>query len=190
MNDLHIISQTLFEPSDIIELRCIRGKAPDVQIKKLWTTAAAVPSMLGELHELNMQGYNIYFGPNPRIESGKSKDENVKLARCLFCDFDNVAPGDGCGRLEFIWNDIFLRGLPEPTLAVHSGHGLHTYWRLDEPIELPRWRAMQEKLNDKLDADPAIKNYERIMRLPPFVNTKRVPYQDCFVCWSPNYASR
>lgn len=178
MNDL--VSH-IFEPEDIVELRCIRGR----DVVKRWTTAADLPDMAEELHDLNQQGYNIYYGPNPRKESGKSGDDNVLLARCLFCDFDNLDPGDGCGRLEFVWTDIFMARLPEPTLAVHSGHGLHIYWRLDEPIlDLNKWKVVQEKLNSRLGADKTIKNPERIMRMPGFLNTKKDPYQDCFICLS------
>lgn len=191
MKDISIITETLFEPSDIVELRCIRGKTPDVQIKKLWTTAAMLPDMADELHELNEQGYNIYFGPNPRKESGKSGDNNVLLARCLFCDFDDIEPGDGCGMFEFVHTDIFLAGLPEETMAVHSGHGIHVYWRLAEPIlDLNQWKQTQEKLNRRLGADVTIKNPERIMRIPGYLNTKEQPFQDCFVCWSPTHADR
>ena len=183
MNDIRTITNTLFEPGDIVELRCIRGKRPNAQIQQRWTTAEELPSIADELASLNKQGYNVYYGVNPLKAKGKSGDDNVLLARCLFCDFDDVEPGDGCGMFEFVHTDIFLAGLPEETMAVHSGHGIHVYWRLDEPIhDLNIWRAMQEKLNRRLGADPAIKNPERIMRLPGFMNTKELPFQDCFVC--------
>lgn len=185
--DIQIIISTLTEPDDIIELRCIKKGE---KIKSFWTLAADVPSMHDELQRLNMEGYNIYWGVNPRKGFGLSGDKNVSLARCLFADFDHLEPGDGCGRLEFIWNDIFLAGLPEPTLAVHSGHGLHVYWRLTKPItDLALWHDTQDRLNKLLGADPCIKNPERIMRIPGFLNTKSEPWQSCFICWRPVDAS-
>jgi len=181
MSDIQIIAQTLFEPGDIIELRFILKGKP---VLKRWTTAQDLPDMADELDALNRQGYNIYFGPNPRQATGTSGDENVKLARCLFCDFDGIDPGGGCGRFEFVYTDIFGAGLPEPTLAVHSGHGVHVYWRLDEPMyDMNLWRSMQSQINARLGADRTIKNPERIMRLPGFLNTKREPYQETFICW-------
>ena len=85
---------------------------------------------------------------------------------------------------EFVYTDIFMAGLPEPTIAIHSGHGIHVYWRLAEPLhDLDLWRSMQSQLNDRLDADKSIKNPERIMRMPGYMNTKEEPYQDCFICW-------
>lgn len=191
MSDIETITTILFEPGDNVEVRCIKGKVPDVKIQKRWTLAKDLPSMSDELHELNRQGYNIYYGVNPRKSMNKSGDNNVLLARCLFADFDNVAAGDGLGIFEFVHTDIFLAGLPEETLAVYSGHGLHVYWRLEEPIhDLNVWRSLQIRLNAKLKADPAIKNFERFMRLPGYKNTKKEPYQDCFIVWSPIHANR
>lgn len=173
----------LTEPTDIIELRCIKkGGKP----KSFWAQSADIPSMHDELQRLNMEGYNIYWGPNPRKGFNLSGDKNVALARCLFADFDHLEPGDGCGRLEFVWTDIFLAGLPEPTMAVHSGHGLHAYWRLTEPMtDLTLWHDTQDRLNRLLKADRTIKNPERIMRLPGYLNTKEKPWQTCFICWRP-----
>lgn len=180
LEDIQTLTETLFDPDDIVEIRCIKGR----QIAKRWAQAASLSEMACELDELNRRGYNIYYGPNPRKDRGKSGDDNVLLARCLFCDFDNVEPGDGCGRFEFVYTDILLAELPEPTLAVYSGHGVHAYWRLSKPLQdLNIWRTMQSQLNKRLKADPSIKNPERIMRLPGFKNVKRQPYPDCFVCW-------
>ncbi|HML73585.1 MAG TPA: DNA-primase RepB domain-containing protein [Anaerohalosphaeraceae bacterium] len=186
MSDLQIITDTLFEPDDIVEIRCLRKLDKGNDTEHYWASAKDLSSLADELAELNRQGFNIYYGVNPRKDFNFSGDRNVLLARCLFCDFDHLEPGDGCGRLEFVWNDIFFAGLPEPTLAVHSGHGLHVYWRLAEPIlDLNVWKDTQNKLNARLGADKTIKNPERIMRLPGYLNTKKEPYQECFVCWSP-----
>ena len=178
---LETVAAALFEPDDIVELRCIGPRA----VHRRWTAAGRLASLAGELARFNRQGCNIYFGPNPRRGPGRSGDAGVHLARCLFCDFDGIPPGDGCGRFEFVHNGIFMAGLPEPTLGIASGHGIHIYWRLMEPLEdLVAWRAVQSGLASRLGADPAIKNPERLMRLPGFQNTKYKPYQDCFICWS------
>jgi hypothetical protein len=187
MTDIQTIITCLFEPDDIVELRCIRGKE---DVIKRWVCAKELPSMTEKLTAWNQQGYNIYYGVNPRREAGKSGDANVLLARAFFCDFDHIEPGDGCGRFELVYTDILLSGLPEPTLAVHSGHGLHCYWRLAEPLtDLALWRDMQSRLNEKLDADRNVKNAERLMRLPGFLNTKRKPFQESFICWSTHHAT-
>ncbi len=96
-NDLLTISKYLFEPKDIVEFRCIRER----DVVKRWIAADEMIQLANELAVLNSNGYNIYYGVNPRKKSGKSGDDNVKLARCLFCDFDNIEPGDGYGMFEF-----------------------------------------------------------------------------------------
>ena len=186
-NQLDQFQSLLFEPEDVVEIRCLGAGKP----VKRWTLAKDLPELYSELHALNAQGYNIYFGANPRKGFGLSGDDNVLLARCLFCDFDHIEPGDGCGMLEFIEMDIFCAGLPQPTLAIQSGHGIHTYWRLDEPIEdMAQWTSIQEAMIKTLGSDPVIKNPERIMRLPGFLNVKEKPYRDCFICWSEAHVNR
>ncbi|HOK95197.1 MAG TPA: DNA-primase RepB domain-containing protein [Anaerohalosphaeraceae bacterium] len=190
VRDIQAVAGLLFEPADIVELRAIGARCRRMRIVKRWTPAADLPAMADELAALNRQGFGIYFGVNPRRQSGCSGDSNVRLARCLFADMDDVEPGDGCGRFEFVYTDLMAAGLPEPTLAVHSGHGIHLYWRLDEPLDdLVLWQRIQSQLNERLGADKAIKNPERLMRLPGFWNTKRQPYQDCFICWGVSYAN-
>ena len=181
-SDLAAFTAMLFEPDDIVEIRCIRGKAPNTQIEKRWTIAHTLPNMADELTALNQQGFNVYAGPNPRREAGKSGDANVLLARCLFCDFDGIEPGDGCGRWEFVLGRIIEAELPEPDMVICSGHGIHTYWKLEEPLNnMEKWRQVQRRMNSVLDADRTIQNPERIMRLPGFLNVKKKPFQETFI---------
>lgn len=176
---LQTYSQMLFEPDDIVELRLIKAGAKPIQ---RWITAKELPEQAETLAQLNRQGYNIYAGPNPRKAKGQSGDDNVLLARCLFCDFDGIEPGDGCGRWEFVLGRIIEAELPEPDMAVSSGHGIHTYWKLEEPLhDMDKWRQVQQRMNSVLNADSTIKNPERIMRLPGFLNVKEKPFQETFI---------
>jgi len=179
-SDLYRYGQAVFEPHDIVELRLL-GKGNPI---KLWRAAQELPTMYEELLRYNRQGYNIYAGANPRRARGISGDEGVLLARCLFVDFDDILPGDGCGPSEFALMRIDEAGLPSPTMVISSGHGVHAYWRLFEPVDdLGRWRQLQERLIAALASDKSIKNPERIMRLPGFLNVKRKPYTECFIVY-------
>ena len=180
VTDLHRYSQAVFDAHDIVELRLL-GKSKPI---KLWRAAHELPVMYEELLRYNRQGYNIYAGANPRRARGISGDEGVLLARCLFVDFDDILPGDGCGPSEFALMRIDEAGLPSPTMVISSGHGVHAYWRLFEPVDdLGRWRQLQERLIAALASDKSIKNPERIMRLPGFLNVKRKPYTECFIVY-------
>ena len=176
---LQIYSQLVFEPDDIVELRLIKVGEKPVQ---RWIRARELTEQIETLAQLNRQGYNIYVGPNPRREVGKSGDASILLARCLFCDFDGIEPGDGCGRWEFVLCRIIEAELPEPDMVICSGHGIHTYWKLEEPLhDMDKWRHVQQRMNSVLNADSTIKTPERIMRLPGLWNVKEKPFQETFI---------
>ncbi len=180
-SDLCRYSEAVFESSDVVELRLLSKGKPPI---KLWALADELPAMQEELQRYNRQGYNIYVGVNPRKAKGTSGDESVLFARCLFCDFDDIAPGDGCGPSEFVLMRIEEADLPNPTVVIYSGHGTHCYWRLSEPIDdLDKWKQIQERLICALHSDKSIKNPERIMRLPGFLNVKEEPHTPCFIVY-------
>ena len=170
MSDFPCYIDTVFDPNDIVELRLLGKGLPPV---KRWHTAHELPGQQTDLLRLNARGYNVYVGPNPRKVAGKSGDENVLLARTLFCDFDKIPEMDGCAPWNEVSERIHEAGLAGPDLVLHSGHGLHTYWRLDEPLkDLGRWSEIQKNLIKALGSDPCIHNSERIMRMPGFQNVK------------------
>jgi len=171
---------TVLEPQDWVELRVIKPS----NAKKLWSRAGELHKLIGKLRSLNRDGFNIYFGPNPRKNYGKSGDESVDLCRCLFVDFDNLKPADG----QSLSDDIALARiseakLPKPTAIINSGHGIHAYWKLFNPLEPGFWSDTQRRLNATLQSDPSIQNPERLMRLPGFINTKAEPYVKCEVVY-------
>jgi hypothetical protein len=191
MSDLQKYINTVCEPLDIIEVRFIWPK--DVpgggKPHSIWHYAKDLPGHTAEMAAMNKRGWGVYVGVNPRKDFNLRRDENVLIARNLFCDFDDkdaavhgILPGDGCGRFEFLSCLLDDKGLPTPNMVINSGHGIHAYWRLSSPLtDLTRWEAMQQKLIDTLHSDNAIKNPERVMRLPGFVNTKYKPYTDVFI---------
>ena len=80
-----------------------------------------------------------------------------------------------------------LAGLPQPTLIVHSGHGLQAYWLFEEflPTLTPEERAFGEGLLDDwkqriqrafspFDVD-SVFDLARILRLPGTINHKATP---------------
>jgi hypothetical protein len=75
-------------------------------------------------------------------------------------------------------------GIPEPTVIVWSGHGLHVKWAFDGPLPaaaLPRWNAVQRHLHDKmqsvgLPSDAKAIDASRILRIVGTYNSG-VPVQ-------------
>lgn len=166
-----------FEPDDWVELRTINAEK---RVRKFWTRARDLSGLVPEFERLNRAGFNIYIGPNPRTGQGQSGDASVSICRCLFLDFDGIEPGDGCGRWDFVEARIEAAQLPMPTMTIFSGHGIHCYWRLDEPLSPDRWQTVQRKLIATLGADRACSNPERLLRLPGFLNHKLELSVECF----------
>jgi len=157
----------IYEPSDIIEIREIKKSEDHPRVK--WTTAADLPELAESLASDNGAGWNIYAGINPRPARNQRGDEVIDLARTIFADFDDATLDDARAR----WVAL---GMPAPTLFVQSGHGVHGYCRLTNPIDdLAAWREFQWDLAVALGADVKVKNPERIMRLPGLTNWKREP---------------
>ena len=57
-------------------------------------------------------------------------------------------------------------GLPEPLQIDTGGKSIHNYWILKKTIDPKTWKPIQERLLDYADADRALKNPSRVMRLP------------------------
>lgn len=163
INQIERFADCIFEPGDIVELR------PLPHGERSWHLASALAGEVPRLARLNRTGQNIYIGANPRKRIGGGKAEDVALARCLFVDFDGPAPSEALERIR-------AAGLPEPTITISSGHGVHNYWRLAEPLaDLARWRQLQKRLIAMLASDKNIHDPARVMRLPGFLNVKAEP---------------
>jgi replicative DNA helicase len=155
----------IFEPEDIIEFRPLPPNAG-----RRWAPLAEIPDIIDWLHKLNSdenQRVHAYFGANPRTSKGVSQAEGVKLARCLFADFDGgVLVEDALSRIK-------AAGLPMPTAVIESGNGVHPWWRLSEPMtDASLWHDRMKAIASALGSDQAICDWPRIMRLPGFVNWK------------------
>ncbi len=177
MTDYQRYIDFIFQPDDLVELRLIGDNKP---VKKIWRRAGEKLDVL-YLRLQNALGYNIYIGVNPRRATNHSGDGNIMLARFIFADFDGIEPGGGCGIWDVVEDRIYQSGIGMPDLSVFSGHGIHCYWRLAEPLrDWNRWRKLQNDLARALGGDAAICNPERLLRLPGFKNVKKHPVQ-CFI---------
>jgi RecA/RadA recombinase len=155
----------IFEPEDIIEFRPLPPSAG-----RRWSPLSEIPDIVDWLHRVNADEQlrvHAYFGANPRKEKGASQAEGVKLARCLFADFD------GGIVLEDAYARIKAAGLPWPTAILESGGGVHAWWRLDQPVtDADAWHERMKAIAGALGSDQSVCDWPRIMRLPGFVNWK------------------
>ena len=155
----------IFEPEDVIEFRPLPPAAG-----RKWSPLAEIPDIVDWLHKLNSDEnarVHAYFGANPRKKKGASQADGVKLARCLFADFD----GGVC--IEDAYSRIKAADLPMPTAILESGGGVHAWWRLDEPmLDADLWHLRMKAISSALGSDQSVCDWPRIMRLPGFINWK------------------
>ncbi|MCC7313267.1 MAG: DUF3987 domain-containing protein [Planctomycetes bacterium] len=165
--DAALFISAIFEPDDILEVRLLGAGRPFQNwLAASQFTAAIVEDIASRAADRNL---NVYVGANPRKTRSGGKAGDVALARCFFVDWDGIDEAEARGRIE-------AAGLPPPTVLVFSGHGVHAYWRLEEPIkDLALWSEYQKSLIGIVGSDPAIHDPPRIMRLPGFLNVKSAP---------------
>lgn len=114
-------------------------------------------------HEMNRDGFDLYYGVQPRTRRG-GKSEDVAGYIALPLDFDSAEDAQkGIGMLVGA-------GLP-PSAIVHSGRGAHAYLLLDAPSTTDRARGIARRLCAWTGSDPVF-DPARIMRLPGTRNWK------------------
>lgn len=72
---------------------------------------------------------NTFFGVCPRF-GGKGQFDRawqIRKVRVLWADVDQATVEEACQRVE-------KAGLPKASITVSSGHGVHLYWVLQEPL--------------------------------------------------------
>ncbi len=72
---------------------------------------------------------NLFFGVCPRSGNKGRFDLawQIRTVRALWTDIDHVSVEEARQRVD-------KAGLPEPSVSVNSGNGVHLYWLLDEPF--------------------------------------------------------
>lgn len=117
--------------------------------------ATTVESIAQTAEKFQNEGRGIYLVVN----GGGQRDAEVETCRAIFYEHDNLSKELQLG----LWETL---GLPEPTFQVDTGgKSIHSYWVLTEPIDPTRWRSLQSDLLELANADRAIKNPSRVMRL-------------------------
>jgi P4 family phage/plasmid primase-like protien len=116
---------------------------------------------------------NVYVGVATRKDTTTGTLENCRQLPALYTDIDfkKLAEAEARSRLERF---PFL-----PSITIASGGGLHVYWLLREPLELPaeepRARDALRRLALALGADLSVAECAHILRVPDTFNYKYAP---------------
>jgi hypothetical protein len=140
------------ETTPTVGIICIHDKDRDQKPHQFYGPPA---SWWEDVSKLNDQGYGVFVYVN-ELDGKGFKNENVTSVRAVFVDKDN-GPFD-------------MKDLPvKPTLMVHSGHGDHAYWVIENEAQgngLEHFEEMQLRMAWRLGTDDSVKNLARVMRMP------------------------
>ena len=118
-------------------------------------------------------GFGIFFAVST-IEADKPrKKEFARNLPFLFADIDAKDHDIPIDQIV----DILMKLDCPPTRIHHTGRGLHVFWVLDVPVELPegmeRAEDLLRRLADHLGGDRQVAHCVALLRLPGTHNTKR-----------------
>jgi len=120
---------------------------------------------VGEKFEVR-QDTNTYFGVFAR-SARNGKTEACTTTGALWADFDGVT-------VDVVHERIVRAGLPGPSVWIHSGHGIHTYWLLNSRAG-EEAVAIVKAIAKATGADSRPAHKAAVMRLPGSTNVKGDP---------------
>lgn len=177
----HFLESWFGNCDGLVELRCL---TPHCALQEFFALTH-LEKMADRAVELSRERAEVYFGCATRVKvRGRPRGRNADVLHIpgLWCDLD-FSEVDGIDVMERL--ESFR---PRPTQIVHSGGGLHVYWKLVEPgLPTPQRRAMLRAVTRALGADPAATDFARVLRVPGTWSWKRelpVRLLDCRCLWT------
>ncbi|BAY42404.1 hypothetical protein NIES2111_68270 (plasmid) [Nostoc sp. NIES-2111] len=117
--------------------------------------AKSVNQLVQLAAQFQAEGRGVYFVVN----GGGHTNESVNACRAIFYEHDNLDKQIQ----KHLWRSLCL---PEPSLQIDTGgKSIHSYWIFDSKISPQQWKQLQTDLLEYTDADRALKNPSRVMRL-------------------------
>ena len=128
------------------------------------------PKSTGNINpELNSKGYESYFTVNGFAGSPNAQKSNCTNLNSFFVDIDGRKDPSELEKIKDRFN---------PSFITETQNGYHIYWLLDEPIfkaevspeewdeSIARWERIEQAIVIEFNADPAVKDVPRILRVP------------------------
>ena len=122
------------------------------------------------------EGAGIYYGVAlRRVGALRGRKTDIIAIPAVWCDVDTEKMGWDMNRTILACKTSPLR----PSAIVNSGHGLHLYWLLAEPVVLEPFDQQLvnrvedlRRLNEIFGCDPTL-DISRILRVPGTINVKK-----------------
>jgi predicted P-loop ATPase len=156
------------DPESWVEIRGIEDRREGA-VERTWLKREDVISNLDVLYtEARKDGKAVFFGVLPRIQ-GKGTSEDTLPSRVAWSDIDFKTLPE-----EEAWTRVLAFPIV-PNIIVHSGHGIHLYWLLKEPVPPDLLSECSQRASLALGADHCF-DAARILRMPGSFNLKS--------CWT------
>lgn len=164
----------IFDPTDIIEVRGFQGDAGK-RVRWFGFTHQFRNGLSEKILNANSKGFDLYQGVNPRPMVGAGKSADITTFRTLCVDLDpDEEAGEESVCIDEALYQLSRSGLPEPSVILDSGRGIHFYWKLIEAItDSKQWRLAQKSIIGRFrSSDKRIHDPARVMRMPGTINYK------------------
>jgi hypothetical protein len=162
-----------------LELRPFKNSKPN---QSIFLPILELPNRLqGELDKL-VTHCDVYFGVASRRTNRNGKKENCSLLPAFYIDVDYGTVGHKKGSF-FATKESSLQHLHSlnlnPSVIIESGHGLHVYWLLSEPLllnqdSISKAESIMRTLQFISGGD-STQDVSRILRVPYTNNFKTSP---------------
>lgn len=166
----------------------IRGFGEGLKDKRIFIPIKDQAQQLYQNIEEISNQYNVYFGIASRKNNKSGKKENCQYLPALFADIDYGSIGH---KKSTFFNSVeeILEHLQRLNLKhnviINSGHGIHVYWILNEPLMLtpesiPLVESLLKDIQTLCGGD-SIQDVSRILRVPHTYNYKEDKIEARFI---------
>ncbi len=113
----------------------------------------------------------------PNVFHGWRVVRHLRALNALYIDIDAGLQAEPVVVLDAALSALARAQVPDPTLGVFSGRGVHLYWLIQPvPAEaLSRWQACQRRLQQIVGSDPKSLDCTRVLRVIGTKNPKALP---------------
>lgn len=159
---MKLIQELFKDTSDLIEIREL-GKA---KRKQLFFNSESIKEYIPP------EEANIYFGVYGRKDNKSGKADNCNDTKALWCDIDNFDNDLSTPeKIKEVKKRIARARLPEASVMVNSGNGMHLYWLLNKRAS-KGIVGLNKAIAKVLQGDIRATDKARILRLPDTNNVK------------------
>jgi len=118
----------------------------------------------------NLRADNERMGLYFVVNGGGTEKKDINRVNAIFCEIDEIPMKDQ----HILYDNCELR----PSIRVETQKSVHAYWLPEEKMPVEQWVNLQQGLIKRFQADPKIKNENRVMRLPFF---NHLSWQDDYI---------